>query len=71
MIQILFAILMLIIFGKLLAFAFKASWGIAVVLLAIVFLPVILIGLAVLGLIYIAFPILLIIGVVSLFVTHV
>ena len=46
MVTIVFFILMLMIFGKLLIFGIKAAWGISKFLLTVVLLPVILIGLA-------------------------
>ena len=66
MLTILFFFLFLMIFGKLAGFAFRATWGIMKVMLFIVFLPVILVGMVLGGLIYIALPILLIVGLVSL-----
>ena len=66
MVTIVFFILMLMIFGKLLIFGIKAAWGISKFLLTVVLLPVILIGLVIGGLFSIALPILLVIGVVSL-----
>ena len=47
-------------------FGIKAAWGISKILLTIVLLPVILIGLVVGGLIYLAFPILIVVGIVGL-----
>ncbi|MCI5622347.1 hypothetical protein BHF70_07080 [Anaerostipes sp. 494a] len=67
MLSFLFGILMLIVFGKLLIFAVKASWGIVKILFTVALLPLILVGLVMGGLIYIAFPVLLIIGIISLF----
>ena len=52
--------------GKLLRLGIKAAWGISKFLLTIVLLPVILIGLVVGGLIYLAFPILIVVGIVGL-----
>ena len=66
---ILFFILFFMIFGKLVGFAFRATWGIMKVMLYIVFLPVILVGMAMGGLIYIAFPILIVVGLLSLLKT--
>lgn len=66
MLTFIFTILMLVVFGKLLIFAIKAAWGITKILLYIVFLPLILIGLAVAGLIYIAIPVLIVVGIISL-----
>lgn len=57
---------MLCVFGKLLVFGIKAAWGISKFLLTVVLLPIILIALVVGGLIYLAFPILIVIGIVAL-----
>lgn len=66
MLEIIFAICMIWVFGKLFFFGLKAAWGITKMIFFIVFLPVILIGMVVGGLIYIALPVVLIIGIVSL-----
>ena len=61
-----FFILLFSLVGKLIWFAFRATWGVMKVLLYIVFFPLILIGLVAGGLMYIALPILVIAGLVSL-----
>ena len=66
MLTLLFVICMLGIFGKLIGLAFKMTWGIAKVLFTLVFLPVILVGLARGGLLVVAFPLLIVVGIVSL-----
>lgn len=66
MLMILFLICMIWIFGKLLVFGLKMSWGILKLLLAIGFLPLLLIGIVLVGMIKLAFPILIIIGIVAL-----
>ncbi len=66
MLSLLFTICMIWVFGKLLFFGIKAAWGISKFLVTIVLLPLILIGLVVGGLIYIAFPILIIVGIAVL-----
>lgn len=66
MLSLLFTICMIWVFGKLLFFGIKAAWGISKFLVTIVLLPLILIGLAAGGLIYIAFPILIIVGIAVL-----
>lgn len=66
MLTLLFCIFMLVVFGKLIIFAIKAAWGISKVLLTLVFLPIILIVMVVIGLIKIAFPILLLVGIISI-----
>ncbi|MFR2774346.1 MAG: hypothetical protein ACLTBR_00770 [Anaerostipes sp.] len=65
MLTFIFLILMFVIFGKLIFFAFRAAWGITKILFTLVLLPVILIGLVFGGLISIALPLLMIIGIIS------
>ena len=67
MLNLLFAILMIMVFGKLIGFAIRAAWGISKVIVTLVFFPLILIGLVLGGLIYLALPILLVVGLVTLF----
>ena len=57
---------MLFLFGKLLVFGIRAAWEISKIVLTVVFLPIILIALVVGGLFYIAFPILIVLGLISL-----
>lgn len=66
MLSLLFTICMIWIFGKLFIFEVKAAWGISKLLLTVVFLPLILIGMVIGGLMSIAFPILIIVGIVAL-----
>lgn len=66
MLVLVFIALMIGIFGKMLAFAIRTAWGITAILFRIVFLPLVLIGLVIGGLLQIAFPILIIIGIITL-----
>ena len=66
--SLLFTIFFFMIFGKMIGFAFRATWGIFKVLMYLVFLPLILVAMAFGGLVYIALPILLVVGLASLFV---
>ncbi|MCR5670201.1 MAG: hypothetical protein K6G10_04280 [Butyrivibrio sp.] len=66
MLSLLFTIFFFIIFGKMIGFAFRASWSIFRVIFSLVFLPLILISLVVGGLVYVALPVLLVVGLVSL-----
>lgn len=66
MFTLLFAILMIWIFGKMIMLAMKATWGITKILFNLVFLPVVLIGLVIGGLLSVAFPILILVGLISL-----
>lgn len=65
MLTLLFLVCMIWVFGKLFLFGIKAAWGISKFLLTIVLFPVILIGMVVGGLIYIAFPILIIVWITA------
>ena len=66
MIILIFIILMIMVFGKLLLWSIKAAWGITKILFTVVFLPIILIALALSGAIYIAIVLLIIGGIVAL-----
>lgn len=66
MLSFLFTILMIMVFGKLIGFAIRAAWGISKVIVTLVILPILLIGLVLGGLISIAFPVLVIIGLIAL-----
>ena len=63
---LLFIILMLSVFGKLAGLAFRATWGITKICFRLVFLPLALIAMAVCGLMYIALPVLVVVGIVVL-----
>ena len=67
MLTILFLIFLFGIFGKLFFFGIRAAWGISKFILMLVFFPVILIGMLVIGLVKLAFPLLIIFGVVAMF----
>ena len=66
MFTILFFVFFFMIFGKMIGFAFRATWGLMKILLYIVFLPLILVGMVIGGLVYLAFPVLIVVGIVSL-----
>ena len=63
---LLFIFLMFGVFGKLIGLAFRATWGITKIFFRLILLPVVLIGLVLAGLMYIALPLLVIIGIVVL-----
>ena len=69
MLTLIFLILLLWIFIKLLIFGVKAAWGISRIILTILW-PVILIGLIIAGLFYIAVPALVIFAVIAFLVTR-
>ena len=66
MLTFLFIVLMFGVFGKLLVFAIKATWGITKIIVNIVFLPLVIIGLFVSGLTYVALVALAVVGIVTL-----
>ena len=70
MLSVLFTICMIWFVGKFFIFGLKASWGIMKLLCTVIFFPVILIGMVVGGLIYIAFPLLIICGIIGLVMSH-
>ena len=67
MLTILFLIFLFGIFRKLFFFGIIAAWGISKFVLMVVFFPVILIGMLIVGLVKLAFPLLLIFGVIAMF----
>lgn len=64
---ILFLLLMAVIFGRLAFFSIRLAWGFTKVLFTLVLLPLMLVSLLIAGLIKLAFPLLIIVGIVSLF----
>lgn len=67
MFYFLFMILMIFIFGKLFFFGLKAAWGLSKFVLMIILLPITLLVMVSAGLIYFAFILLIIIGIMSFF----
>lgn len=65
MFKLLFFICLFWVFGKIFTFGIRAAWGMAKLIFSVVFLPLILIGMILFGLIYIAFPLLILIGIIS------
>ena len=70
MLSLLFAICMIWFVGKFFAFGLRASCGIMKLLCTVIFFPVILIGMVVGGLMYIAFPLLIVGGIIALVTSH-
>ena len=64
---LLFMILMIFVFGKLFFFGLKAAWGLSKFVLTIILFPITLMMMVSAGLIYFAFIILIIIGIISFF----
>lgn len=69
MLTFIFSILMIMVFGRILLFTFRATWGIARILFSLIILPIVLLGLVFNGLMIIALPVLLIIGLLTVLVT--
>lgn len=67
MLTLLFIVLILAVFGRLLGFAIKAAWGITKIVFTIVLFPLALIAMVFAGMFYIVLPILIIVGLVSMF----
>lgn len=70
MFTLLFILFMFMVFGKLFMFAVKASWGIVKIIFTILLLPLLLLILVFAGMFYIALPVLVIVGVISLVSSH-
>lgn len=68
---LIFIIMMLLVFGKILTLAIKMAWGITKIVVFVILLPIVLIALVFAGLIYIAIPVLAIIGLVTLIKPHI
>lgn len=66
MLTLIFLVMMILVFGKILGFALRAAWGVSKIVCTVVFLPLLLVGLVLIGLVKIALPILLIVGGISL-----
>ena len=66
MMTLLFLIMFFGVFGKLASFAFRATWSMIKIFLFVFFLPAIVVMMVLGGLIYIALPVLVIVGIVSL-----
>ena len=63
--SLVFIILMIVVFGKILGLAIKAAWGISRIIVTLVMMPMILIGLVLSGLLMLALPLLIVIGFVA------
>ena len=66
MLTMIFIICMIAVFGKVAFLAVRGAWGLTKILFSLIILPFILIGLVFSGLIFIALPVLIIIGIVAL-----
>ncbi len=70
MLTLLFWALMFVVFGKILKFAFKATWGLSKICFSLILLPISLIFLVLKGMLLLALPILIVIGIIALIVLH-
>ena len=71
MFYFLFMILMFYIFGKLFFFGLKAAWGHSKFVLTIILLPITLMVMVSCGLLYFAFVLLIVVGIISFFKTNI
>ena len=71
MFYFLFMILMFYIFGKLFFFGLKAAWGLSKFILTIILLPITLMVRVSCGLLYFAFVLLIVVGIISFFKTNI
>ena len=66
MLTIIFVVALIWVAWKMLVLGIKAAWGIAKILCTVLLLPAFLFGLMCVGLLYVAVPILVIVGIVAL-----
>ena len=71
MFYFLFMILMFYIFGKLFFFGLKAAWGLSKFVLTIILLPITLMVMVSCGLLYFAFVLLIVVGIISFLKTNI
>ena len=71
MFYFLFMILMFYIFGKLFFFGLKAAGGLSKFVLTIILLPITLMVMVSCGLLYFAFVLLIVVGIISFFKTNI
>lgn len=71
MFYFLFMILMFFVFGKLFFFGLKAAWGLSKFVLTIILLPITLMVMVSCGLLYFAFVLLIVVGIISFFKTNI
>ena len=70
MLSLIFWILMFMTFGKILKFALKMAWGSSKIIVSLVLLPLFLVVLVLKGLMFLALPILVVVGVIALIALH-
>ena len=70
MFYFLFMILMFYIFGKFFFFGLKAAWGLSKFVLTIILLLITLMVMVSCGLLYFAFVLLIVVGIISFFKTN-
>ena len=70
MLSLIFWILMFMTFGKILKFALKMAGGISKIIVSLVLLPLFLVVLVLKGLMFLALPILVVVGVIALIALH-
>ena len=66
MLTIIFVIALIWVLWKLVVLGVKAAWGIAKIICTILLFPAFMIGLVCVGLIYVAIPILIIVGIAAM-----
>ena len=71
MLELLFFIFLFGIFGKLFFFGLKAAWGLSKFVLTIILLPITLMVMVSCGLLYFAFVLLIVVGIISFFKTNI
>ena len=65
MFSLIFAILMMTVFGEFIWIAGRLAWGLWKIVMAIIFFPILMVILALSGLIMLAIPILIVVGIIA------
>lgn len=66
MLTVIFFAALIFVAWKMLVWGLKAAWGIAKILCFVILLPLLLVGIFFVGLIYLAIPILVIVGIAAM-----
>lgn len=69
MFNLIFAILMMAVFGEFIWIAGRLAWGLWKIVMSIIFFPILMVILALSGLIMLAIPILIVVGIIAVVLT--
>ena len=69
MFSLIFAILMMAVFGEFIWIAGRLAWGLWKIVMSIIFFPILMVILTLSGLIMLAIPILIVVGIIAVVLT--